>query len=389
MTVTNTSPVDAGKPYADVSLDNQNNKRAALEAMANGGTAARQEIENTQNQINASKANAVQQALLESRQFNAPAEAQQNVSAQISAPYDLRVNSLSQGQAARAQDMNTRSAGDATYFDKIASLTPLYQDQARTAYDKARARIDAQNALQAQQMQWQANLAQAQLANDQAQQAWNQQFQEKQLASQNEQWQKTFDENVREYGLDYALKVAAAQRAAAGGGGGGGGGGGRSGGSSGSSNPYSQFGSNLTQQRAALQSMIQGDAAALNSLNPKDYPRSTTAAENMPHNQFVSQLIDQSIGVPVGTTANMVPKAFIQPTPLPPPTAPEKGGTYQDIYNKTVTAIQNGRAQGLSDGDIVDAIIQANPNTWNTPPVQQAMRQVLGLVNAPYRGLVS
>lgn len=377
-TVTNTTPVDPGKPYADAQVDQQANKRAVLDAMASGGSAAAKAVQDAQGRISGDKTNAVNQALLESRQFNAPAEAQANVSAQIAAPYDLRNESLAQGAASRAQDFGVRSQGDETYFNKLDQLIPMYQDQAKTAYDKARARIDASNALQAQQMQYQADQAQRQFAADQANSQWQHQFSEQQFAAQQAQDQRDFDENVRQFGLDYALRVQAANQSARSGGGGGGGGGRSSGGggSSAASGDYKQFGNTLAEQRSQLQSIISQGA---NQLNNSGSPQSANAAENLPHSQYVSQLIDQALNKPTGTTQALVPGAFKQPAPQS--SAPSQF-TYGEVLQGARAMIADGKAAGAGANDIINAV-NSQPG-WAGPAANQALREA-GL----YAGLLS
>jgi hypothetical protein len=253
-------PVDPTAPYTQFQQDQQANKRAALSAMATGGTAARQDVENAQQQIQANKASAVQRAALESQQFNAPVEAQQVVGSQIAAPYDQANQSLLSGQAARAQDMGTRSQGNDEYFGKLDALIPAYQAKAKTAYDQQRAKIDAANALQAQQLQEQANEAQQRLdfekqslASQADDRAWQQAQAEREFQYKMAYDKQQFDEDVRRFGIQEADKLAA-QRASASRGGGGGGGGSSGYGGTGISKTdlKSQFGPLINQLRTSL-----------------------------------------------------------------------------------------------------------------------------------------
>lgn len=305
----------------------RDDRRAMLEAVAAAGSAGKAEYQRQAELSAASKQSMLSQALASATQRgNSDQGTLDAITARISQPFAEGQSARDAASANWGNLFNAIGVSNDAYLGKYEASLPLIQQQFRSdlATNFATTRADAQReiakgqqatGLQLAQLQLQAaQTAQAarQRAADQAredairQQEWARQ--DKQQALDNAYRQQKFDEDVREFGLQYALsKASAASR-----------------GSSGGKTDTSYLGLGLGNKGETVPQLLAGIGSAAARVTamggpPGGYIGSANAAENMPHTQFVAGLVDQGAGLPKGTTYNAVggAKAFAVP-PIPP-----------------------------------------------------------------------
>jgi hypothetical protein len=365
-------------PYGEAGQAVEDQRRRSLEAMAAGGTAGRQAVVDAQTQINAKRAEAVGMALKESQSRNAPQAAQDVIASRISEPYTHRSAGLDQGQAARAQDMAYRQAGNEQFFSQVAPAVQAGHDRMLGSYQRERARQDAERAYQQALLEQQAKELEQQVAQakweaeqDQLQREWERQQKildrewEQGFAEKKFGWEKEMDERNFQQDLEMARLSASRSR--------GGGGGGSGGGSSGSSG---FLGLGMGNKGETVPQLLAGIGSAASRLNTSRSPRSANAAEQMPHSAFAARMVDWNAGLPGGTTYNAVggPKAFAVPARPAPPLSLAGGATYPQILNDIQASIKAQRDAGVDDADIYLELVKWNPDAVNSPAGIQAMR---------------
>lgn len=208
----------------------RDDRRALLDSIAAAGSAGKAEYQRQAEQSAASKQTAISAALAAAQQHgNTDPGTLAAIQQQISRPYDEGTSARDASSANWQNLFSAIGGANDAYFAKYADSLPVIQQQFRNdlATNFATTRADAQREIAKSKMASDVQLAQLQLsaaqdARTERERAADQAAAAQQQALDNAFRQKQFDENVREYGLDYALKQQQLAKSGSGGGGGGG-----------------------------------------------------------------------------------------------------------------------------------------------------------------------
>lgn len=211
-------------------------RKAMLDAIAGAGSAGKAEFQRQAEQAELSRSSAVQSALTGARAGTDPATLAA-MQARINRPYEEATSARDAASANWSNLFSAMGTSNDAYLGKYAASLPLLQAQARsdlaTKFNVTRRQTEAEIAkgqqatqLQLAQLQLQQAQSDAEQRRYQAQierdnqirlQEWARE--DKQRAEEQAWKQKQFDEDVRRFGLEYALdqqKLAAAGRSGSG-----------------------------------------------------------------------------------------------------------------------------------------------------------------------------
>jgi hypothetical protein len=348
----------------------RDSRRALLESIAGAGSAGRAEYQRQAEQSAASRQAAVSAALASAQQRgNTDAGTLAVIQSTIGRPYDEGTSARDASSANWSNLFAAIGGANDAYMGKYEASLPIIQQQFKNdlATNFATTRADAQREIAKGKMSTDLQLSQLNLtAAEKAQAArQRQQDQQREDAIRLQQWQredaenaleekwrqKEFDENVREYGLDYALKQQQLARSGSGGGGGGGG--------------FQGTG----YDKGELQSALPGQISALrNAIDPRNIFGSSimkiVGADKLLNTQAQSAM-DKSFNMAPGTTRQILPKYKTGITWGEPAKLSARG---QKAYNDAA----DGFAHGVYPQNVAKQVLA---NLGDTPENRKAIEQ--------------
>lgn len=173
-------------------------KRALLAAIAQHGSAGKQEFDRAQQELGAGRSAAVSEAAQRAGVIGAPAEYIAQARQQAGSGYDMRQADLAQNRAAFGADIERQGAANEQYFSQLGAAIPITESRTRAAVEQI---------IREQQEAEQERLL-------------KQKLQEQELADRDEQ--RAFEREDRDFQRE--MRGVALAQARAGGGGGRGGG---------------------------------------------------------------------------------------------------------------------------------------------------------------------
>lgn len=135
-------------------------RKGLLQAIAQGGTAARQAYEAQQAQLQAQRASAVEQLARDSGVIGAPEAQLAELRRRVGQTYDTQIGALGNAAASRSADMAQRQAAGESYLSQVDAAIPVLRAQG----DRQRAQLQAEAEEKARDRELRTMLSEMQLA---------------------------------------------------------------------------------------------------------------------------------------------------------------------------------------------------------------------------------
>lgn len=111
-------------------------KRALLSAIAQHGSAGKQQYDQAQQELNQGRTAAVNEAATRAGAIGAPAEYLAQARQQAASGYDMRSTDLAQNQAAFGADMERQGATNEQFFGQLGAAIPITESRTRAAVEQ-------------------------------------------------------------------------------------------------------------------------------------------------------------------------------------------------------------------------------------------------------------